>query len=323
MDRLERLRASVDVAAGRGVEVGPLVRPTVTPAMGQIYYADHASTDKLRDKYRPDPNVDESQIVDVDFVLGERSLSAAAGDAAPFDYVIASHVIEHVPDIVGWLRDIATVLVPGGRLSLCVPDRRFTFDVRRRYSDIAEVIEAHLLGLRRPAPRAIFDHFYRYVDAADPVALWQQSVHYDDIPLNAAGALELATAGANTDVYLDTHCWVVSDASFLGLFQTLAELDLLDFFVVSFTPTQLGDHEFFVTLERLPSGLSADERLQRILASIPAAPTPLPESADPSADDGAAVGFITSSREQAAIRVKRKVVTAARDRLSRLRPGHT
>jgi SAM-dependent methyltransferase len=318
MDRLERLRADLDVAHGRGLEIGPLMRPTVTPELGKIYYADHASTEELRAKYRDDPHVDVDTITPVDFVVGAVPLPVATADAAPFDYVIASHVIEHVPDLVGWLDEVTEVLAPGGRLSLCVPDRRFSFDVRRRQSDVAEVVEAHLLGLRRPAVRATFDHFYRHVDV-DAVALWRTDVSYEDRPLNARDATDLATRAAETEDYLDTHCWVFSDREFLELYRELAGLGLVRLAVVSATPTAVDDHEFFVTLERLPDGLSPAESRRRVVASVPdlvQTERPRPPEPDP-APEPPGRDFRLSEREIAAVQLKRTAVTRLRGLLQR------
>ncbi len=318
MDRLERLRADLDVTNGRGLEIGPLMRPTVTPELGKIYYADHASTEELRAKYRDDPHVDIDTLTPVDFVVGAVPLPVAAADAAPFDYVIASHVIVHVPEVCGWLGEVAEVLAPGGRLSLCVPDRRFSFDVRRRQSDVAEVVEAHLLKLRRPAVRATFDHFYRHVDV-DAVALWRTDVSYADRPLNVRDATELSTRSAETEEYLDTHCWVFSDKEFLELYRELAGLGLVGLAVVSATPTALDDHEFFVTLEKLPDGLSPAESRRRVLASIPdLVQTRRPAEPEPEAlPEPAGRDFRLSEREIAAVQLKRAVVTRLRGALHR------
>jgi SAM-dependent methyltransferase len=161
----------LDIADGRGLEIGPLVSPTVTRDRANIFYVDHASTDELRAKYKNDPAIDESAITDIDFVWGAQSMLEATKAQAPFDYVIASHVLEHVPDLAGWLSEIESVLRVGGRLSIAVPDRRYTFDVRRRPSDISELVEAALLHLRRPSVRATFDHFYRHT-AVDINQMW-------------------------------------------------------------------------------------------------------------------------------------------------------
>lgn len=270
MDRLARLREHLDIGGGRGLEIGPLLRPTVTPDLGEIYYADHASTAELQSKYGTDPDVDVNSITPVDFVLGEHELSDATAGTAPFDYVIASHVIEHVPNIIGWLEEIAGVLKPRGRLSLCIPDRRYTFDIRRRKSDLSEAMEAYLLKLRRPAVRATFDHFYRHLDP-DLAALWNGDLGYSKtVPMNLDAAMELSNLAVSTDMYVDTHCWVVTDEEFLELLDEVASIGLLNFKIISITQTQPGDHEFFATLERLDPDLDDDERTRIVRSSIAA-----------------------------------------------------
>ena len=36
--------------------------------------------------------------------------------------ILASHVVEHVPDLVGYLNQVADILIPGGVLRLAVPE---------------------------------------------------------------------------------------------------------------------------------------------------------------------------------------------------------
>jgi SAM-dependent methyltransferase len=306
LDRFDRLREHIDVANGRGLEVGPLASPVVPRTLGDVYYADHLATDDLIAKYATDPGVDERKIVSTDFVWGSNTLAEAAASAAPFDYVVACHVLEHVPDLVGWINEVASVLRPGGRLSLAMPDRRYTFDVRRRDTDISELVEAYLLHLRRPAVRATFDHFYRFV-VVDPGAIWAGLPGHNDPAPDAETALAAATKVATTDAYLDTHCWVFSDSRFVALIGTLMQMGLVDMPFAAFRPTQPGDHEFFVTFERLDDGLSPEQRRRRCLASIPTLPSgasslpglPLPHS-------------LLSEREWALIQWKRKAMESIR-----------
>lgn len=327
MDRLDILRRDIAISDGRGLEIGPLNTPVVTHDMGSVFYADHASTDELRTKYAPDPKIREQDIVAVDFVWGEQTLLDAVGDQAPFDYVVASHVLEHVPDLLGWLSEIRSILRPGGRLSLALPDRRYTFDVRRRDSDISELVEAYLLRLRRPAARATFDHFYRHVDV-DAGAIWNGQPGHEDPPLDSARAMELTRRSVNDDVYIDTHCWVFSDRVFVELLHTSMSLGLLDLRFISFTPTRHGDFEFFVTLQRPPSGESAEESLQQNLASVPFIPTPAPTAdapqvtgngADLSPADLDAHPMLVSDREQRLLELKRSTLLRARSTVARLR----
>src|SRR3974377_1859479 len=113
-ERRQRVLQFVDIPHKRGLEFGPLDRPFVSRVEGEIFYVDHLPTQALREKNRNTPGYNIDNIVEVDFVWGDAVLSDLVGSVAPFDYVIASHVIEHVPDVVGWLNEICDVVKEGG-----------------------------------------------------------------------------------------------------------------------------------------------------------------------------------------------------------------
>jgi len=81
-----------------GVEIGALDRPLVSTSEGKAFYVDHAATRQLREKYRADANVSVEHIVDVDAIWGAQTLRDCVGRDKLFNYVVASHVVEHVPD---------------------------------------------------------------------------------------------------------------------------------------------------------------------------------------------------------------------------------
>ena len=226
------------------------MRPIVTPEMGTIRYVDHETTEGLKAKYAHDPNVDINQIVDVDYVWGTQKLPELVGDATLFDYVIASHVIEHVPDLIGWLKEIQTVLKPGGILSLVIPDKRYCFDYYRQLTKPADVLEAYLRSSRKPSPRQIFDHFASCVYWRGMCA-WSGEVEKSELfPYHSeAQAWEAAQSAFIQDHYCDVHCWVFTPYSFFQLFKTLVNLNLLDFKIARFHPTE--GCEFFVSLQAL------------------------------------------------------------------------
>src|SRR5256885_1929786 len=57
------------------------------------------------------------------------------------DYVITSHVLEHVANPVAALAEWYRVLRPGGLIYLVVPDRRFTWDHPRPLTPVAHLLE--------------------------------------------------------------------------------------------------------------------------------------------------------------------------------------
>ncbi|MGH9153393.1 MAG: methyltransferase domain-containing protein [Acidimicrobiales bacterium] len=63
------------------------------------------------------------------------------------DFVIASHVLEHVANPVALLGDVHRVLRPGGTLLVLLPDRHRTFDRDRRPTPLAHLVEEYERGV--------------------------------------------------------------------------------------------------------------------------------------------------------------------------------
>jgi SAM-dependent methyltransferase len=57
-----------------------------------------------------------------------------------YDAVLASHVVEHLADPVGAVREWRRVLKPGGLLLLVVPHRDHTFDHRRPVTEVQHLL---------------------------------------------------------------------------------------------------------------------------------------------------------------------------------------
>lgn len=260
----------IDPARQRGLEIGALDRPVVSRAMGDIGYVDRASRAELLVWYAdPAHPIDRAALVEVDHVWGAETLLEAVGGQRAFDYVIASHVIEHVPDMFGWLMEIAAVLRDGGLGLFVVPDKRFTFDWPRPVSTRGEFVDAHLRGLRRPDIRQIFNHTYETRPEGAPERDDDAWSEY------ARGCVALCRQADAETTYIDAHCWVFTPRSMLEALDLLSRLDLAPFEVANLTPTPPGDAEFLLALRRLPDGLDAATRRARFQAS--AAALDLPE----------------------------------------------
>lgn len=66
--------------------------------------------------------------------------------ASRYDFVLASHTLEHVANPLRALREWRRTLKPGGVLVLVLPDKEETFDHRRRVTAIAHLIEDYEHG---------------------------------------------------------------------------------------------------------------------------------------------------------------------------------
>lgn len=248
--RKEKKLKNINIKDMKGLELGPLHRPTVTKDEGLIYYLDHASREDLERKYKGHAFKLED-IVEVDIVL-KGGLRESVGDDT-FDYIIASHVIEHIPDMVTWLSDIASTLNNNGILSLVIPDKRYYFDVGRNISSPSEVIGAFYDKLIRPSSAMMYDAWAEFRDV-DPVALWGDN----DSNVIAEPAADRINDGWNktkknlkNGAYIDAHCYIFTPKSFFRIMDRLINHGLLDFEVIGFHDTSQNEQEFFVTLRKV------------------------------------------------------------------------
>ncbi|MFA6468668.1 MAG: methyltransferase domain-containing protein [Bacteroidota bacterium] len=262
--------AYIHPATQKGLEIGPLNNPMITRDMGSIRYVDHATTEELREKCKAWGTHDISKIVDVDYVWGERNLKELTVQEYPFDYVIASHVIEHVPDLIGWLKEIREVVKVGGIVSLAIPDKRFTYDYYRQLTRPAEVLEAYLLKAKKPSARQIFDYKSEFVRRKGDFA-WNvkgfpnELVHEHSLK----ESWEITREAFVQQQYVDVHCWVFTEVSFMKLLHVLTQLDLFDFTIAGFSK-RMG-HEFYVSLEAVDEGMEPEERRRNQNTTIEAA----------------------------------------------------
>lgn len=245
-----------------GVELGPLNRPLIRREDGDILYADHRSTEDLRAKYAGHELVvgpGAEPIVEVDLVLEHQSLGEALGPRAPVDYIVASHVIEHIPDPIGWLRDLAEILREDGLIFLVVPDKRFTFDFRRSPSTTGDLIGHHIAAAKLASPAQIFEYVARAAQV-DPAEVWAGR-QLDPLPIfegQLARALGDARHVAEHATYYDAHCTAYTPVSFLSVFREVIDLGLIPFEIARIDPTERNTIEFCVTLRKRSAASPAE-----------------------------------------------------------------
>ena len=117
-----------DYAELKGLEIGALCSPLLTKEESDVKYYDIFPKETLIEHFQE--FYPGRTFVDVDFVAKTRSLSEVLGNNK-FDYFVANHVIEHIPDFIGFFKAVYESLNDKGKFFLAVPDRRFTFDVDR------------------------------------------------------------------------------------------------------------------------------------------------------------------------------------------------
>jgi SAM-dependent methyltransferase len=269
---------SLFATAGRCLEIGPSYNPILPKREGyRVETVDHAPAAELREKYRTHPGLDVAKIEEVDHVWHGEPLSTLVGTGR-FDVVIASHVIEHTPDLLGFLKECEKTLTPTGRLVLAVPDRRRCFDFFRPASTTGAVLQAHLEKRTRHTPGNAFDFVANFAtfdgrqgageDGPATFALSNKATE-------AKASFDLFAAASSAE-YHDCHAWVFTPSSFRLILADLAAIGATGLREEGFWETPI--FEFVTILSRSAAGCPLD-RAELVVAShreaaTPAAPRP-------------------------------------------------
>jgi SAM-dependent methyltransferase len=244
MGRADQLR-SMFSPVGKGLEIGPSHNPLMPKAAGfNVEVLDYLDAKGLRQKYS-EAGLDVSAVEEVDFISDGRPMTEVIGDRHRYDWIVASHVIEHVPDLVSFVIDCEALLRPGGSLVLAVPDKRCCFDILRPISTVGQVLQAHVDARTKPWPGVIFDDvaYARKRNGHIGWSLSEQSV-LEEVR-RVEDAWELFERSRKSDDYIDIHCWVFVPSSFRLIVKSLCTVGLINLRELRF---QVNDGEFFAVL---------------------------------------------------------------------------
>jgi hypothetical protein len=233
----------VDPAIGRGLEIGAFDLPLVDPSEGECDFADWNTTEHLKEIARHAVGHHSEFVVPVQFNLLQGYDQVPEG----YNWIAASHVIEHVPDLIGWLAKLHSKLKPGGVLFLVIPDKRYIFDMYRRESTLTEALAAYRSGLKHPSFAQVFDYFYYCAPGVIGHDVWAGK----PVPspnLDFAGSLALAERAESS--YQDAHCWVLTPDSFHAILRTLIDAKISHLQLEGLRQTAPGGIDFSVVLRR-------------------------------------------------------------------------
>jgi predicted SAM-dependent methyltransferase len=225
--RQEKVLTGLD-RKGLGLEIGPSHNPVAPKREGfNVHILDHLNASDLKEKYK-EHGVKLDNIEDVDFVWNGEPLSKLIGRVACYDWIIASHVIEHVPDLVTFLQQCESLLRPNGKLSLVIPDKRYCFDYFGEVSNTGEILDAWHQQRTRPTPGQVF-HMHANLGRLNNQIAWEVGKTGEFSIGDFDGAAALWRRASSSNEYIDVHCWRFVPAVFDLMLQDLRQLGLTSF----------------------------------------------------------------------------------------------
>ena len=137
---MKHREACYALLTGDGIDVGALHEPAPLTTARRVRYVDAMTREEAIKRF---PEIDEARLVTPDFICNlDRDPLPFPNDS--LDFVVFSHVIEHVSNPVRVIGDIFRVLRAGGRTLIAAPDKRFTFDRTRAVTPVQMLLEDFL-----------------------------------------------------------------------------------------------------------------------------------------------------------------------------------
>jgi hypothetical protein len=264
MTRDDKIRSMIDNKK-LGLEIGPSFAPVCPKSAGfRVETIDHLDQEDLRKKYASH-GVDISAIEAVDYVWRGENYRTLTGRSHEYGWIIASHVIEHTPDLIRFLQGCDDVLDHSGQLSLAIPDKRYSFDHLREKSSLSAIIEAYEQKRTTHSPGIVADYFSNVSHprrGARFLPRWMRLkskafIHTDD---ETAAGIETARSGG----LLDIHAWCFTPSSFRLAIEDLHRLGYIKLRESAYLGA--SGNEFFIALSRSGTGTGMT-RLQLALKS--------------------------------------------------------
>jgi len=234
------------------LEIGPSWAPAFRRPTHDVTYVDVYDTKELQCVANRDPNSQDAKVPEIDYVWRGEAYHDLIGD--DFDVVFSSHNIEHQPNLIGHLRDIASVMRPSGLFVLVIPDKRFCFDHFLPVTDIADVLEAHVHRRTRHAVRKVIAD--QMMHAHNDAKQHWLGEHGSDPRFDGPNeyrsqcilrAMAYHDAG---DTYIDAHAWQFTPDTFKSIINELHAVKMSPLKVARLYSTVFGSFEFYALLEK-------------------------------------------------------------------------
>lgn len=224
-----------------GLEISPLYSPITDKNIHNVEYTDYTSAEESRRKHADYPH---DEIMDLNFIWDQDlPLHGCAGGKGKYHWAIASHVLEHVPNPIGWMNEILDVICDGGYLSLALPDPSVTNDLLRETTKFHHALDAWMNQYTIPSTFQLYDFVRNTTSQGVTAVASPRERHYPP-----QEALSFCMHSWKTGEYIDAHCNVFTPLSFEDM---INEANMHGIMNVEIDDIGSGNREFYVRLRKL------------------------------------------------------------------------
>lgn len=226
------------------LEIGPFFSPFLSG--GHVRYADVISTKEMVERAKK-LGGDANQVPNIDYVVRDGSLKVIEDK---FDAVFSAHNIEHQPNIIEHLREVAACLSEGGKFYLIIPNQNYCFDANLPPSKISEIFNAEMEQRKRHTIGSVIEH-RAMTTHNNSMQHWKQNKIENFIPLDPMRVASAVSEYQNAlGQYIDVHAWQFTPFSFSNILNCLISMETIPFKSVSVNGPVYGRNEFTAILTK-------------------------------------------------------------------------
>ena len=235
----------------RGIEFGPSYSPLFPKKEGfNCISVDHACKKELIEKYKK-WEVPTELIEEVDLIFDGTPIDQILTNNS-FDYIVASHVFEHLPDPISFLNSMGRLLKEKGVLLLAIPDKRFCFDLVKPLTSPGLLIESYLNKKKEHSLGqnidAILFHCKRNESNAFPGQTGFKNIKPND---SFEKLIHEVNKLKNKNVFIDIHAWCFTPSSFISNIKILSQMNFIESLEIK--DFRSNDFEFFCEFRKFNS----------------------------------------------------------------------
>ena len=222
----------------KGLEISPLFAPLILKDEGDVMYCDYIDYESLKNRENNNQGRIDCglEVQPIDFVwTPEKALKDCTN--VKFDYIVSSHVLEHVPNFIGYIHEMKSVLKDDGIIAFVIPCSKGGGEYYRGLSSVGQLLEAFILNYKKPTPSMIYDGHRQ--------AFLFENINYEDVAYNSSKIQWSHSKNDSKNVsiysmdnYVDAHCWAFTSESLVNRFKELKEIGCFDFDILEIKASQ-------------------------------------------------------------------------------------
>lgn len=237
------------------LEIGPYASPIYRRPEWNVKYADIFTAEQIKEQCIA-CNKDYTEIPNCIDILVDVNAQPTLTADIKFTTIFSSHNIEHHPDLINHLKEVADIAEAGANFYIAIPDKRYCLDHWHNETTVADVLIAHIEKRKKHNISTYLNNILFTTPHNTDESIHWIGDHGPNLKLPKINDEYINKIKHGVDLvsshhtYVDQHCWYFTPQTFEHIFTLLEKLNYSDWHLTKVYNTRPGSHEFYAVLTK-------------------------------------------------------------------------